>query len=146
MRYYLVFTIAVFALSSTGVQARDTKHYFSIKEAMNSPDYHAKLDSDVLLFFGNSPHPNPDKRLGEYVTNKKTNAFGKSDKEACEWVLLSALLSLQKRAIAEGGNAVVNIRSYYKKNKYSSATQYECHAGAFVAGVALKGEVVRLPK
>lgn len=32
-----------------------------------------------------------------------------------------------------GGNAVVNIVSYYKKNTTASTTDYVCHAGNFVA-------------
>ena len=84
------------------------------------------------------------KSYGKFVSNKKTNAFGKSDEAACEWVLLSAMLSLQDRVKAEGGNAVININSYYKKNTVSSETEYECHAGAIMAGVALQGEVVKI--
>jgi hypothetical protein len=53
---------------------------------------------------------------------------------------------LAGRARTEGGNAVINIVSYYKKNVFSSATEYECHAGAIIAGVALKGTVVKLSK
>ena len=33
--------------------------------------------------------------------------------------------------------------SYYKKNPYTSETQYECHAGNLIAGVALKGDIVK---
>lgn len=42
----------------------------------------------------------------------KTNAVGNSDQDACRWVFLLALLSLEQRALAEGGDAVVNGRSY----------------------------------
>jgi hypothetical protein len=59
--------------------------------------------------------------------------------------MLSALIDLQDAARKQGGNAVVNIVSFYKKNEFSSPTDYDCHAGAFVAGVALKGDIVKLP-
>ena len=55
--------------------------------------------------------------------------------------MLSALISLRDRAEDMGGNAVTKIVSYYKKDTFSSETEYECHAGGFVAGVALKGTV-----
>lgn len=133
------------ALFFTGVvQARDTKHMLPIDDALASPAYEGKLNPDIKLYFGDQSHGRVAQKYGDFVSNKKTNAFGKSDKKACEWVLLSALISLQERALSEGGNAVVNIRSYYKKNEVSSATQYECHAGAIMAGVALKGTVVKL--
>jgi len=38
----------------------------------------------------------------------------------------------------------VNIVSYYRKIEMSSPTDFECHAGAVIAGVALKGDFVKL--
>lgn len=58
--------------------------------------------------------------------------------------MLSALLELRERAKKLGGNAVTNIVSYYKKDTSSSETEYDCHAGNIIAGVALKGTVVKL--
>lgn len=128
------------------VEARDTRVMYSIQEALSQPAAKQKLLSNVPLYFGSQRTPQVVRSLGEYVSNKKTNAFNKSDKEACQWVILSALISLQQRALQEGGNAVVNIKSYYKKNEVSSATEYECGAGALMAGVAFKGTVVKLAK
>jgi uncharacterized protein YbjQ (UPF0145 family) len=80
------------------------------------------------------------------VTNKKTNKANKSDEEACHVAMLSGLIQLQERARKEGGNAVINIESYYKKKSYKSKDKFECHAGNIMAGVALKGDVVKLKK
>ncbi len=102
--------------------------------------------SGVAFYFDDQPHPKVLNTLGEYVSNKKTNAFNKTDAEACQWVALSALQTFQQRAINEGGNAVINIHSYYKKNDLSDPTRYECHAGYAAAGVAFKGTVVKLAK
>src|SRR5690606_21982787 len=132
----------VLLLGAVHAEARDSELMRPINDVLER--YESKLDSDVALYFGKQSHPAVAKKLGEFPTNKKTNGFNKSDSEACEWVMLSALLSLQERAVREGGNAVVNIRSYYKKDEVSSETEYECHNGAFVAGVALIGEVVKL--
>jgi uncharacterized protein YbjQ (UPF0145 family) len=54
------------------------------------------------------------------------------------------VLELQERARKEGGNAVINIKSNYRNEERASATQYTCGAGAVIAGVALKGDVVTL--
>ncbi|WP_049722115.1 hypothetical protein [Gilvimarinus polysaccharolyticus] len=132
----------VLLLGAVQAEARDSKAMRPVSDVLER--YESKLDSDVALYFGKQSYPAVAKKLGEFPTNKKTNGFNKSDSEACEWVMLSALLSLQERAVREGGDAVVNIRSYYKKNEVSSETEYECHNGAFVAGVALIGEVVKL--
>ncbi|MGI9283854.1 MAG: excinuclease [Pseudomonadales bacterium] len=143
MKHSFTLLVALLLICSHA-SARDTKHMYPISEAFDSPDYDEKLGDDVKFFFGTQAHPGIAKSFGEYVSNKKTKAFRKSDKVACEWALLSALITFKERALAEGGNAVVNIRSYYKKIEVSSETEFECHAGAIMAGVALKGEVVRL--
>ena len=38
--------------------------------------------------------------------------------------------------LQQGGNAVVNIESFYDRNARASTSEYECHAGALMAGVA----------
>jgi hypothetical protein len=125
------------------VGARDTHLKFPIKDAMGAAAAKEKLGTDVKFVFG-LPGPSGAKVLGIYTSNKKTNFANKSDKEGCEWAFLSAMISLKQRAIAEGGNAVVNIQSYYKKNEFSSATEYECGAGAIMGGVTFRGTVVKM--
>jgi hypothetical protein len=117
---------------------------FSIKQALEQPEAKAKLNQGVRFYFGDQAHPEPLQRFGTFTSNRKTNAFGKSDLEACEWAFLGALIALQERALREGGDAVINIKSYYKKHEISSADQYECGAGNVIAGVALRGSVVKL--
>lgn len=126
------------------VLARDDKMMYSIESAMSTAAAKQKLDRGFTYKFGDQPHGKIVSNHGEFMSNKKTNAFGKSDKEACEWVFLSAMLSFQDRIAKEGGNAVVNIRSYYKKNEIRSSTEFECGAGAIMAGVTFLGDVVTL--
>jgi hypothetical protein len=125
---------------------RNTKYMLPIASALNTPAAKEKLGTTVAFYFGHQPHPPVAQEIGEWVTNPKTNAFNKSDEEACQWVFLSALVSLRNRATKEGGDAVVAIRSYYQKNEVVSDTEYECHAGGVLAGVALKGKVVKLAR
>jgi len=87
-----------------------------------------------------------EKALGEWTANKKTNASNKTDQEACEIAFVSAIVSLQQRARNEGGDAVINIVSVYRNERRESPTEYVCGAGTFVAGVALRGTVVKLKK
>lgn len=124
--------------------ARDTHLKLPIKDAMEAPAAKEKLGSDVQFFFGTQATPAVVEKLGTFTSNKKTNFANKSDKEGCEWAFLSAMISLKERAIAEGGNAVINIESYYKKNEFSSETEYECGAGAIMGGVTFRGTVVKL--
>ena len=60
--------------------------------------------------------------------------------------MLSALKALQQRAVKEGMDAVVGIESNYKKRHFVSETEFECGAGALMAGVALKGTLVKFQK
>jgi uncharacterized protein YbjQ (UPF0145 family) len=117
-----------------------------IADVMNRPDYASIVGNNVAFYFGETPTPTVEKNFGEAITNKKTNAFAKSADTACQWVMLSALKQMHDRAIEQGGNAVIHVHSYYKKNDVSDPSRYECHAGATVAGVALKGQVVKLAK
>jgi uncharacterized protein YbjQ (UPF0145 family) len=124
--------------------ARDTKYLLPISAALEAKEAKEKLDGSIKFFFGNQETPKILTKLGTDVTNQKTNAVGRSDEKACNWVFLSAMIQLEKRAKQMGANAVVNIVSYYRKSEMSSPTEFECHAGAVIAGVALKGEFVKL--
>ena len=142
---YLLTIAAVVTLSSAWpAHARDDKLMFPIAAALESKDAKEKLDGSVKFYFGNQPTPNIVTKLSTDVTNQKTNAFGKSDERACNWVFLSAMIQLDKRAKQLGANAVVNIVSYYQKNVMSSPTEFECHAGTVIAGVALRGDFVKI--
>ena len=134
---------AAVSLASTG-HARNTVDDYSIQEALNLEQSKSALGNQVRFYFGTQSHGRIAKDFGEFKTNKKTNAFAKTDKAACQWVFLSAMISLRDRALAEGGNAVINIKSNYKSNLRSSNDSFQCGAGAIMAGVALVGTVVKI--
>jgi hypothetical protein len=119
--------------------ARDTELHLGIADVL--AEYKDRLGSDVAFYFGNQPSPPVKQKFDAYATNRKTNSVGKPDDTACRWAMLSALIELRDRARKLGANAVINIVSYYKKDIASSDTQYECHAGNIIAGVALRGTV-----
>jgi hypothetical protein len=136
--------LSVVCTASWPAAARDEQKLYPLRQALNSPAAQAKLDPGVKLYFGRQGHPPIARTIGVWPTNKKTNAFAKSDLQACEWAFLSAVIALQERARKQGGNAVVNIVSNYKNVITSSETEYVCGAGGLIAGVALKGRVVNL--
>jgi len=144
MRISAIVLAAVSATLMSGIAlARDTHLKLPIKDAMENAASKEKLGTDVKFIFG-APGPAGAKDLGTFTSNKKTNFANKSDKEGCEWAFLSAMISFKERALREGGNAVVNIQSYYKKNEFSSPTEYECGAGAIMGGVTFRGTVVKM--
>ena len=137
-------TLAIIAMSQKTV-ARDDRLMFPTGDALSTVAAQNRLQG-IDFYFGDQKHPEVLKDLGEFNTNKKTNAFNKSDKQACEWAFLSALVQLQERARNLGANAVINIRSNYRNNEVVSETEYQCGAGHIFAGVALKGRIVKLAK
>ena len=140
----VLFVLFAVALTIAGTaSARDTRHMFSYEDAMTTEGAKSRLDGSIKFYFGKESHPPVARSHGEFMSNKKTNAFNKSDKQACEWAFLSAMISLQDRAKSLGADAVINIKSYYKKNLVESNTEYECGAGGILAGVTLKGTVVK---
>lgn len=142
-----ILSVSLFAailLASSATHARDDHQMYSLDDALNTPQAKSKLDPSVKLYFGDQKHPKAGSELGEWKTNKKTNGVNKSDKEACEWAFLSAVLELQERALKQGGNAVVGIKSNYKNIERSSETEFMCGSGTFMSGVALKGSVITI--
>lgn len=126
-------------------QARDTALYLPFEKVVQQMLAEKKLDGSVKFYLaGVKPRGKVTVISPNSVTNKKTNAFNKSDEAACEWALQSALLTLQDAARKANANAVTNIASYYKRNERKDASTYECHAGAVIAGVALKGDLARI--
>jgi uncharacterized protein YbjQ (UPF0145 family) len=135
------------SLSAFAVQARDSVHYFPIKDAIEMGRAKGDLGDDVKFFFADQKHPSIDVTITKgIVTNKKTNNVNKKDVAACNVAMLSALIQLQHAARNVGANAVVNIESFYKKESFRSDDNFECHAGSIMAGVALRGDVVRLKR
>ncbi|MGO2011032.1 MAG: excinuclease ABC subunit A [Pseudoalteromonas sp.] len=143
MKFITSLLLVIATLTVTAVEARDDIGKYPIQSLLETTKAKNAL-LDIPLYFADQTYSAHSSKYGEVITNKKTNAFNKSDQEACEWVMLSALKALQERAVKEGMNAVVNIQSYYKKREFVSSTEYECGAGMLMAGVALKGTLVKL--
>jgi len=109
-RFALIAATALLALASTA-QARETRVEQSLHELVNSAEArNVGIDGSVKFYLAGEK-VSVVERLGEDVTNKKTNAANKSDAEACRWVALSALRALQDGAKSRGANAVVDIVS-----------------------------------
>jgi uncharacterized protein YbjQ (UPF0145 family) len=136
---------AILFLCAAPSSARNTFHDFDAAKAKAEGSGHENL-LDVPVYLAGEQHAGVAQDLGVFKANMRTNAANKSDEAACQIAFLSALISLQSRARALGGDAVVAVRSITKHNDLTSATQYRCLAGAFVANVALEGRVVKLKK
>lgn len=138
---------SMLALSAVAPQAfaADRVVDLPLQELLDSPEAKsAGIDGSVRFYLAGQKTPAIASRMGESVSNKKTNGVGKSDEEACRWVMLSVLKAFQESAKAKGANAVVDMVSYYKKVEARSATTYQCHAGNIMSGIAMKGTYAKI--
>lgn len=134
------------AIASAPAHAADTVLMMPIAAAMAANDAQSRLGDSVKFYFADQPTPPVASKITSDKTSQRTNGFGKSADKSCNWVFLSAMLALQKRAHEVGADAVVNIVSNYKEKVVASQTEFECHDGAIMSGVALKGDFVKLAK
>ena len=141
----LIALVLVLGSTSSGF-AHDAIENFSIKHALENPDAKEKLDGKIKLSFGNWKHGAVVKSMGEFKSYKKSIGVGRANEVACQRAFLSAAISLQERAIKMGGNAVININSYYDNKETSSDATYVCGSGGLMSAVALMGSVVRTGK
>ena len=111
MQNYLFPLVAFIVILSSNTKAAEKTYFFSIEQALNK--HSTLVDPNIGLYFATQPHGEIIENFGTFVSNKKTNGWGKAPDTSCSWVFMSAIKSLQQRAMVEGGNAVVNIHSFY---------------------------------
>lgn len=143
------FNLAVLAvavpvlLAATPAAARDDAvNTFQIANVTSREDFQSQTQG-VRFYFGDQATPAVARRVeANATTSQRTRKFGRTAEEACQWVMMSALLRLRDHALAVGANGVVNIRSNWQNNEWSSTTEYQCGIGGIMAGVALKADIV----
>lgn len=139
----IIVAASLLVLSSAS-QARDDSMMFPFQEAVELGLSSGKLDGSVKFYLSGAKTPKIANKLGDDTANKKTNGVGKSDQEACNWALLSALVAFENSAKAKGANAVVDMHSFYKRNTVKDAVNFQCGAGNIMAGVTMKGTYAKV--
>lgn len=140
---YLIAALAGLLAGAPAAESNDVV-MLPIATALNGADGQQSTLQNVRVFFGGQPTPPIAHVIGTFTAHRKTNGFARSEAFSCDWAFLAAVRELQSRAMGLGGNAVVHIISAYNRHLVSSPTDYECHKGLLMAGVVLRGEVVRL--
>jgi uncharacterized protein YbjQ (UPF0145 family) len=130
--------------SAMSARAADKTVMLRIAPAFHVENTREQLAGSVKFFFGKQEAPRVLQKLGTDNNARKSNAFGKSDEVSCNTAFLSSMIGLEKRAKELGANAVINIVSNYNHVEMSSETEYECHVGAIMSGVAFKGDFVKI--
>ncbi len=135
---------AVIAVAAVPAQARNEVTMINIYQVLKSDDAKSQLDPEVRFYFGSKRHPAATADFGE--TSVKAKAGGDTDYLACGKAFVEAMGDLQKTAKKAGANAVVDVRSFFKRKENFSATQVECHSGSFSSVVELKGRLISTGK
>jgi hypothetical protein len=133
--YSTLILASLVLLLSSGCSSKGMQK-LSIQNALADTASNLKFDPNISVKFGDNGGSG---KL--WTANKKTNTVNKGVAEGCNRAFMSAIIALQDRAKKEGKTSVVDVHSYYKKNKFSSSTQFDCESGAVMAGVALRGRV-----
>jgi hypothetical protein len=139
----LLVLAAALLFAAPAAIARDNALHLPLADVIAQGRASGQLDGSVAFYLQGAKTPSAQ-ALGAASVNRKTNAVNKSDEQACQWVTIGALAALQETAKRHGANAVIGLVSNYKNRPWSNATQYECHAGGIMAGVAFKGTYARI--
>ena len=137
-----VLALASILLAPLPASARNTEHFFLVKDARESSAGQNLFD--VPFYMKGQKHPGVAKTIGTWESNRPSRGVFRSDESSCHTAFISAIRSLQQRAEREGGNAIIDIVSITKGQETASATEYRCVAGSMVVHVGLKGTVVNL--
>jgi uncharacterized protein YbjQ (UPF0145 family) len=124
--------------------AEDQVKHYPVKHALGSKVGKTKLLKYVRIYMKGADHPGVERRNREYKTSKRSSGANHSPQEACDVAFVSALIALQERADREGGNAVIDIYSLTKNDRYQNTDKYVCTTGRAMANVVLKGTVATL--
>jgi hypothetical protein len=143
MKKTLVLTLLA-ACCVAPAMARNDVVRVPLQSVLDMPEAKEKLDGSVKFYLSGAPTPKVEKKFGEDVGHERTNSVGKSAERACQWATLSALIAFEKHAKQQGANAVINLVSSYGSDVSTSPTEVQCHDGAFVSGVTLKGTYAKV--
>lgn len=126
-------------------QAGEKVANLSFKHALAEATKAGKLDGSVKFYLaGNTPAGKVTVINDNVTSSRKTNAFGKSTQETCDWAMQSVLIALQSSARSARANAVVDIVSNYSNVVHSDPQNFECHKGFLMSGVALKAKLAKV--
>src|SRR5437764_968583 len=119
MKQAVVGLVSLVALAiALSAAARDDRLKLPVDAALaKGQNYKEKIDPQVKLYFGKQPRVKVAKTIGEWTSNKRTNAFNKKDQEACDIAFISAAGSIRDRAKRAGATAVTTIASAYKSER-----------------------------
>jgi len=145
-RTLLLLISGLLAISSPAAWAEDVL-IMDPQIALSSDEFKAGLGNDVAFYFTGAATPAVKTDMEEFLVDRVTRRSSGPPETNCRRVLLAAFLDFQARARKKGGNAVVNMVSFYRKHYAADSTMVECHITFEVkARIVLRGTVAQIDK
>ena len=132
----------ILAISPTATSAAKplpTVQTFSIAEALADPTVAKALPKGVKFYFGDQP-ATVVKVIGPLKGSRRTG-LGKVPEANCRKVLASLMGALARDVQAQGGNALIGVKSNLFNLPTSSDTHFRCALGDKKVSVALTGQI-----
>ena len=142
----LLLTSGLLAISSPAAPA-DKVLIMDPQNALRSDEFKAALGNDVAFYFIGAAKPAVKTQMEEILINKRTTLSLGPQEANCRRVLLAAFRDLKARVKKRGGDAVVNLVSFYREHYTADSTTVECHSSSDVRGhIILRGNIAQLDK
>ncbi len=138
--------LLAFACALAAARADDVKAKFPIQKAVSAAVFDEKIGHQVKLHFGNPATAPGGKSFGYATCNAKGSTLKREGEDACDWVFTSCMIDLKAQADSAGADAIIGIVSAYDGKTFVSDSLFECHLGKVAAGVALRGNLIKIMK
>jgi len=135
----IVMATACLAMLAPAAQARKEYDSHPIADLANHAEYQ-RVSKGVRLVWGNTP---PASNLGTTRTRKATKGLRRTDREACEWAMMSAIDAITNQARRSGATSIQGLKSVTDSGEFVSASEYKCVSGWTNSRVSIIGTMVK---
>jgi hypothetical protein len=115
-----------------------------IAPALEDKNLASVLPEGVKYFFADQPS-GAEKELEAINSHRKSPVMYLGPEKSCRRAFISALVALGEAAKAQGGNAVIDIRTNYNTTVLASRDRFRCGVGMRLVGVGMTGKAAVVP-
>jgi len=142
----LLLICGLLAVSSPAAWADDVL-IMDPQKALSSDEFKRAMGNDVTFYFTGAATPAVKTNMEEFLVDRVTRRSSGPPETNCRRVLLAAFRDFQAHARKKGGNAVVNMLSFYRNHYAADSTMVECHITSEVkARIVLRGNIAQIEK
>jgi hypothetical protein len=136
-------TLTALALSmptvATASKPLPTVQTYELADVLNDPKLAKELPGGVTFYFGDKP-AKVVRTIGPLKGSKRTG-MGNDPSVNCRKAMINLMAALGADVKAQGGNALVGVKSNLFNSPTTSDTQFRCALGQKKVSVALTGQI-----